>query len=146
MFGFRGTHLHSPACVLHRYAPRLKLYPVWIGPHCPRFLFSDIHVRFECTGSMDADVDVVINFNITIHSVSNITSIQIKRKKACRMRTYLFPSDDKTPVSGGRWPCLQFVPEVCYTLRFCWVKRGMPHPRQHTAWFAGQPYFVKEYI
>nr|ANS60436.1 tyrosine-protein kinase Ryk [Platynereis dumerilii] len=40
-------------------------------------------VTLECTGLVNAEVDVVLQMNISIFSASNLTTLNIKRKKTC---------------------------------------------------------------
>lgn len=46
---------------------------------------SVFSITFPCTGNISADVEVVIQMNISIFSASNISVLNFKRKKTCLM-------------------------------------------------------------
>ena len=48
-------------------------------------LFTVFSITFPCTGNISADVEVVIQMNISIFSASNISVLNFKRKKTCLM-------------------------------------------------------------
>ena len=77
-------------------------------------MISVIHVHFDCVGNMDADVDVVIQMNMTLQSVQNLTSINIKRRKACRKSKCQFisivrPAVHSLPAVFRDWKCVTVI-------------------------------------
>lgn len=48
-------------------------------------VFTVFSITFPCTGNISADVEVVIQMNISIFSASNISVLNFKRKKTCLM-------------------------------------------------------------
>ncbi|XP_013381539.1 tyrosine-protein kinase RYK-like [Lingula anatina] len=46
-------------------------------------------ITLPCSGSMSVEVDVKIQMNVSIFSASNLTTIEIKRKKTCLKRDHL---------------------------------------------------------
>ncbi|XP_052217775.1 tyrosine-protein kinase RYK-like isoform X1 [Dreissena polymorpha] len=52
---------------------------------------SKFRITFRCTGALTTEVDVHIQMNISIFSASNVTVLNLKRKKMCnKVDTYLF--------------------------------------------------------
>ncbi|CAH1780904.1 unnamed protein product [Owenia fusiformis] len=70
-----------------------------IVPNTP----SNFHISLPCTGKVSAVVSVEIQLNISIFSASNLTSLNIKRRKVCVKdgeSVYDFAAENANPVEN----------------------------------------------
>ena len=68
-------------------------------------IFAVFSILLRCSGQITADVDIRIQVNISVSIASNVTSLEIKRKKACirgtvpyQVQGNLCPSTEMRPV------------------------------------------------